>query len=342
MSLVSIVAAFEEQARGILDPGVRAYYDTGAGIEETLAANVAAWRQWWLRPRVFRDVARVDPSTTLLGTPVSTPVGVAPTGFQHLAHAEGELATARGADRARAMFTLATRSLRPLHELGTAAGVWWFQIYLLRDRDLTESIVRAAAAAGARALVLTLDVPYVAAKARPTDAVLDVGRLVPELTSRDDDSTHQSPSVGPADITWLREISGGLPVIAKGVLRDGDAKACVDAGADAVWVSNHGGRQLDGAIPSALALPEVARAVGDKVEVYVDGGIRTGRDVLRALALGARAAFVGRPTLWALAAGGADGVASLLAGLSAELREALALAGFTGVHDIEPDSVRLR
>lgn len=339
---MSIVATYEQQARATLDPGTLAYFATGSGIEETLATNVEAWQQLMLRPRMFRDVAAVDTTTTLLGTPVAAPVGISPTGFQHLAHADGELATARGADRAGSLFTLATRSLRPLSELGAAAGAWWFQIYILRDRDLTATIVRAAAAAGARALVLTLDVPYVAAKARPTDAALDVGRLVPELTARDDDSTHQSPSVTPPDIAWLREISGGLPVIAKGVLRDDDAKACVDAGADAIWVSNHGGRQLDGAIPSALALPEVVRAVGDRVEVYVDGGVRTGRDVVRALALGARAAFVGRPALWALAADGADGVASLLTGLHAETREAVALTGFTNVHDIEPDIVRTR
>lgn len=339
---MSIVATYEQRARATLDPGIMAYYATGSGIEETLAAGSAAWQQLLLRPRVFRDVAAVDPGTTLLGTPVSAPVGIAPTGFQHLAHADGELATARGADRAGSLFTLATRSMRPLAELGAAAGPWWFQIYILRDRDLTATIVRAAVAAGTRALVLTLDVPYVAAKARPTDAALDVGRLVPELTDRDDDSTHQSPSVTPRDIAWLRELAGGLPVIVKGVLRDDDAKACVDAGADAIWVSNHGGRQLDGAIPSAMALPEVARAVGDRVEVYVDGGIRTGRDVLRALALGARAAFVGRPALWALAAGGADGVADLLTGLHEEVREAFALSGVTGVADIEPGLVRTR
>ncbi len=316
----------------MLGAGAYAYLATGSGRELTLGANQAAWAGWWLRPHVLRDVTAVDLHTTVLGTEVASPVMVAPTGYQRVAHAEGEVASARGAADAGALYVLSTRASRPLADVAAAAGPWWMQVYVLADRGLSDEVVRRATDAGARALVLTGDTPMVSTRAREGgfDFVREAG-LVRDLGGDRDDAAlelavQQAPDVTYADIGRLRELSG-LPVVVKGVLRADDARACLDAGAAAVWVSNHGGRQLDGAVPTALALPEVVEAVGDDAEVYVDGGVRHGRDVLRALALGARAVAVGRPVLWALVTGGADGVRDLFEAYGADLAEAMALAG---------------
>nr|WP_202805606.1 alpha-hydroxy acid oxidase [Actinopolymorpha alba] len=332
----------ERRAREILPPDIFGYLATGSGVEETLATNDAAWRQFPLRPRILRDVARVDTGTTLLGTPVASPVHVAPTGYQTLAHASGEAGVAKGTADAGSLYVLSTRATASLDEVAAVAGPWWLQVYVLRDRDLSARIVERAAACGARALVLTADTPYVAAKARAANVPVGGSArfLIPELVARDDEGTWQNPSVTFDDIGWLREVSGGLPVVVKGVLRGDDARSCVEAGASALYVSNHGGRQLDGALATAFALAEVRAAVGEECEVYVDGGIRTGRDVVRALALGANAAFVGRPALWALATSGSDGVRDLLSSLHEEVDEALALCGCRSVAEVTPDLVR--
>lgn len=317
----------QEQARAVLEPYAYDYAATGAGAEETLAANEAAWREVDLWPRVLRDVSSVDLATTVLGTPVAAPVGLAPVAYHRLFHPDGEVATASGAGES--LFVLSTKATSSFDDVAPVLGAWWQQVYVMRDRDLTARVVRRAVTCGARALVLTVDTPYVAVKAHPSEVPPEVPLtpLVPGVLDTGNEGCWNAPDVTTADIGWLRELSGGLPVVVKGVVRGDDARACLDAGAAAVWVSNHGGRQLDGAVPTARALPAVADAVGDRAEVYVDGGVRTGRDVVRALALGARAVFVGRPQVWALATGGADGVRSMLATLRAETWEALALAG---------------
>lgn len=327
-----------EEARAILPEGVFQYVATGAGVEETLTAAAPAWQQYYLRPRLPRDVTAVDTSTTLLGTKVSGPVHVAPTGFQRIVHPDGETATAKAANETGSLLVLSSRSTSSLEEVSAVAGPWWLQAYVLRDRDLTAEIVRRAAAAGAQAVVLTVHTPHVARKARSYEFDTSVGSpIIPELATRDDLGVWQAPDVTLEDIQWLAGLSGGVPVVVKGILRGDDARACIDAGAQAVWVSNHGGRQLDGAIPSAIALSEVVEAIDE--EVYVDGGIRTGRDVVRALALGARAAFVGRPVVWALAVGGADGVRDLLNGFREDVEETMALTGCTSIDEIGPDLV---
>jgi 4-hydroxymandelate oxidase len=337
-------AELHRRARKLLPRNVYDYYAGGAGRERTLRASEKAWRQVWMAPRVLRDVSAVDTGTRLLGTVFSTPLCVAPTGYQRLAHPDGELATAAGAARAGALFVLSTRSTCRIEDVAEAVarhgGTWWFQVYLMRDRSLTEGLVRRAAAAGAAALVLTADTPVVGRKRRDSDdgVVGDEDFLVNLGALEDLTEATQAADHTFADIGWLSEVGGGLPVVVKGVLRGDDAAACGAHGAAAVLVSNHGGRQLDGALPSALALPEVAAALAgsgeDAVdtghagcEVYADGGIRTGEDALAALALGARAVFLGRPAVWALACGGADGVRSLLEGLTDDLAHAMALAG---------------
>ena len=325
----------EEAARWVLDADVFAFFAGGAGDEATLAAAEAAWPRIALRPRVLRDVSAVDTRTRVLGQELATPVCVAPVGYQTLAHPDGELATARGARRAGALLTVSTRSSLRIEDVAAEAGPWWFQVYVLRDRGLTRELVRRAAAAGATALVLTGDTPYLGRRRRDRDP-----GLVPDEIFRvnlgngfERGLAEQAPDVTYDDIGWLREISG-LPVVVKGVLRGDDARACAAAGASGVWVSNHGGRQLDGAVTTAEALPEVAAAVEGRAEVYADGGVRTGTDVLRALALGARAVFVGRPVLWCLATGGEDAVAAGLAELSDGLAHAMGLTGVTTVAKI--------
>ncbi len=319
------------------------FFACGSGDETTLAANTAAWRRVALRPHVLRDVSSVDTRVRVLGRELPTPVCVAPMGYQALAHPDGELATARGARRAGALLALSSRSSRRIEEVAAEAGPWWFQAYVLRDRGLTRELVRRAADAGAGAIVLTGDTPYLGRRRRDRDpglipdAMFGVNLVNLGMDSGtgpgarfDRASAEQAADVTYDDIAWLREISG-LPVVVKGVLRGDDGLSCAAAGAEGIWVSNHGGRQLDGAVATARALPEVADAVGGAAEVYVDGGVRTGVDVLRALALGARAVFVGRPVLWCLAVGGANAVAEGLGELSGGLAHAMGLAGVTSV-----------
>jgi 4-hydroxymandelate oxidase len=342
-------AALQRRARAVLTREVYDYVTGGSGRERTLRANERAWRQVWLAPRGLRDVSMVNTATGLLGVAVRTPICVAPTGFQGLAHPDGELATAAGAARAGALFVLATRSSRTIEDvaavLAAEQGPWWFQVYVMRDRQLTARVVRRAAAAGAAALVLTADTPVVGRKRKDAEGLVSAEDFLVNLGPLDNpDAAAQADDLSFADIGWLSEVSGGLPVVVKGVLRPDDALACVQHGAAAVIVSNHGGRQLDGAIPAAMALPQVAAALaadagtatgpGGAPPVYVDGGIRTGEDVLRALALGAAAVFLGRPVLWALACGGAEAVHALLAGLSADLAHAMALAGTVTVAEV--------
>jgi 4-hydroxymandelate oxidase len=330
----------ETEARELLPQEVYDYVAGGAVDELTMADNRLAWDRIRLRPRVLRDVRHVSTATAVLGSPVAHPIGVAPTAFHRMCHDGGEPATAAGAADAGALFVLSTRATAPMEDVAHATGdaPWWFQVYVLNDRDLTESFVRRAAACGARALVLTGDTPVLGRRLRDirNRFVLPSHLGTIESLDRPGNLADQAAGVTFADVAWLAEASG-LPVVVKGVLRADDAERCVAAGAAGVWVSNHGGRQLDGAIASADALAEVIDAVSGRVEVYVDGGIRRGADVLKALAMGATAAFVGRPAAWALTVGGRDGVRGLLDGFRAELELAMALAGAASIAEITPD-----
>lgn len=345
-------AQLQRRARELLPSEVYDYYANGSGSERTLRASVKAWQRTWLAPQVLRDVSATDTAVSLLGAALATPVGVAPTAFHRMAHPDAELATAAGAARAGALYVLSTRSTCRIEDVGAvvtaAGGTWWFQVYVMRDRGLTAGLVRRAVRAGAAALVLTADTPVVGRKRWSQQARLAVSDrdfLVNLGPLADHEDAAQAANVTFADIGWLAGIAGGLPVVVKGVLRPDDALACAAHGASAIIVSNHGGRQLDGAIPTAWALPAVVEATrmagAGGCPVYVDGGIRTGRDVLAALALGARAVFVGRPVLWALACGGADGVCELLTGLTAEFAHAMALAGVAAAADVPAVAVPL-
>lgn len=339
--------ALEAAARERLQADVYDYYAGGAGTETTLAEAPGAWRSWRLRPRVLRGVTAVDLGTELLGTPVRSPVGVAPWAYQGMAHPDGELATARGAAAAGSLVTASTSATRSLEEVvGAADGSpAWFQLYRLHSSAHTDDLARRAGRAGYRALVLTVDLPLLGRRHRDLrhDFALPAGLRMANHPVVDGDRPTLEDL---ATATWTFDDIGrfgelsGLPVVVKGVLRGDDALACVQAGASAVWVSTHGGRQADPAVASAHALPEVVDAVGEDVEVYADGGVRSGSDALTALALGARAVFVGRPAIWGLATGGADGVAAVLTGLAEELAHTMALCGVDDVRSVPRDTVR--
>ena len=332
------VSELERQARELLRPEVYEYYAGGSGGEVTLRANAEAWKQIRFLPRVLRDVSVVHTGVQL-GPPLNlglrTPIAVAPTAYHRLAHPEGEAATAAGAARAGALFVLSSRCSRRIEEVAAAVagarGCWWFQVYMMRERELTAGLIRRAAAAGARALVLTGDTPVVGRRAlMPGAGVISDRDFEDNLGRLDDLSRARIVPASLDDIGWLAEISGGLPVVVKGVLRADDAAACLSAGAAGVIVSNHGGRQLDQALPTALALTAVRAAAAGR-PVFVDGGVRRPEDVLAGLALGAPLVFAGLPVLWALACGGEDGVQAWLEELTAGLAHVMALAGAASV-----------
>ncbi len=327
------LSSLETRASAALDPAVAEYVNRGSGEGLTRDANVAAWRRRRLRPRVLRDVGTIETSTTLLGAPVASPVVVAPTAMQRLVHAEGELATARAAARARTVMVVSMVATCSLGEVADAApgAPRWAQLYLLRDRGRTRAMAEAARDAGYQAIVASVDgaaVPH----GDHRGATPPVGALPNlELGGRADHDLLGAlrdfdPTVTVDDLARFGEWSG-LPVVVKGVLRGDDARACADAGVAAVAVSNHGGRIVDGCVATGDVLAEVADAVGGDAEVYVDGGIRDGADVLKALALGADAAMVGRPVVWGLAIGGEDGAAEVLDALRRDLARAMAFCG---------------
>ena len=338
----------EERARDVVEPAAYNYVAGGADDELTLADNVAAWNRYRLRPRMLRGVDIPDLRTTVLGQPVASPVLVAPTAYHQLVHPDGELATSIGAARAGTLMVLSTTASTPMEDVAAAApdGARWFQLYVHTDRELTLSLLHRAEAAGYCALVLTVDTPRLGRRRRdgaggfvlptgirPANLLADASANLAQYAAQSFDATLTFEAV-----TWLcRQTS--LPVVVKGVLRGDDARACIDAGASAVLVSNHGGRQLDGVVATADALPEIVAAVGDRGEVYVDGGIRRGTDVLRALALGARAVFIGRSVVWGLALNGADGVFDVLGAFAAETEDAFALAGVRSCADAGPDLI---
>jgi 4-hydroxymandelate oxidase len=344
------LAALEQAARGRLDPAVYDYLAGGADAELTLADNLAAWSRLKLRPRVLRDVRRVDTATAVLGTPLPTPIMVAPTAYHGLVHPDGELASAAGAAAAGHLMVLSTQSNRALEEVARHApgAPRWFQVYVHIDHAFTEELVGRAAAAGYSALVLTADLPVYGNRLRdvrnrlafPPGMVL--GNAVERFGAGGDDvyahASRFDAGLEPATIAWLRDRSG-LPVLVKGVLRGDDAEAFVAAGAAGIVVSNHGGRQLDTALAAADALPEVVAAVDGRAEVLVDGGVRRGTDVVKALCMGAGGVLVGRPVLWGLATGGADGVRAVLQGLQEELQRAMALCGAVGLADLTADLI---
>ncbi|MFF4284584.1 alpha-hydroxy acid oxidase [Streptomyces sp. NPDC001633] len=350
---------YEAAARARLDRPVYDFIAGGSGDEVTLRGERAAYERYRLRPRTLVDVSHCETGTTLLGSPVSFPVGVAPMAYHRLVDAEGETATVRAAGAVGALTVTSTFASRTIEETARAAtGPLWLQLYVLRERAVTESLVRRAEAAGYRALVITVDAPRMARRERDLrngfslprhirPVNLDDGQAGGLHGSRAGSSTladhaarHHDAAFTWQDLAWLRSLTS-LPLVLKGVLTGQDARRAAELGVEGLIVSTHGGRQLDGAIAALDALPEVVAAVPETCEVLVDGGIRRGTDVLKALALGARAVLVGRPVLWGLAVDGAAGAERVLATLRAELTEAMALTGRPRLDAIAPDLLHL-
>ncbi|MDT8450495.1 MAG: L-lactate dehydrogenase [Wenzhouxiangellaceae bacterium] len=369
-------ADYRERARRRLPRFLFDYYTGGAGRERTMAANVADWAGVRLRQRVLVDVDGIDTTSTLAGEHCAMPLALAPIGLGGMAARRGEVQAVRAANTASVPFTLSTVGLCGLAEVAAASSApFWFQLYMIRDRGVVDAVLEQAWAAGCRTLVFTVDLPMPGPRHRDTrngmavpglhskflkasqvvarpgwlwnvalrGGPMSLGTMNPHVAAASDpDSfrrwidTQFDPTVTWNDIDRLRAKWRGR-LLLKGILDQSDARSCVDAGADGIVVSNHGGRQLDGVASTAAKLPEIVRAVGDRTEVLVDGGIRGGIDVFRALALGASGVLIGRPWVWALAAAGAPGLERLLAGFRDELRLAIALTGRNRIADIGPD-----
>ena len=339
---------YERLAEERLDPAAWGYFAGGAGDEWTLRENVEAWSRWRLRPRVLVDVGNVNAATSVLGTEISMPIIVAPTAYHRVVHPEGEAGTARAAAAAETIMCLSTLATASPEEVAQAApeAPRWFQVYVYKRRDVTWRWVERALEVGFRALVLTVDLPVVGRRERDlrTGFAIPEGIEVPSMAAATTDwsGAFRDIEIDPT-LSWrdLEELCSryDVPVLVKGVLGAEDARLAVEHGAAGVVVSNHGGRQLDG-VPATLdVLPEVAEAVGGRIEVLVDGGVRRGTDVLKALALGARAVLVGRPVVWGLAVDGPDGVRRVLELLREELELGLALLGAAAPADVTRDHV---
>jgi 4-hydroxymandelate oxidase len=342
----------EPLAREQLTDQAYAYLTGGSGDEHTLRWNTEAWSRIRLAPRFLVDVSVIDTGLSLLGHDLAAPIVLAPTASHQLFHPEGELATVRGAAAAETIAIVSTLATVGVEDVGAAATApWWFQVYVQRDRGFTQDLVHRAVDAGASALVLTVDLPVLGA--RDTDRRNSLGLppgveyanirhldpapdpLPPE---RQVYNPHLDPTVTWADLDWLASLVD-VPVLAKGVLRPDDARRAVDHGAAALVVSNHGARNLDTVPATADVLPRVVAEIGGELPVLVDGGIRRGTDVAKALMLGATAVLVGRPYVWGLAAYGADGVKLVVDLLRTELEMAMGLLGAPTLADLTADLV---
>jgi 4-hydroxymandelate oxidase len=348
---------YEALANQQLPQMARDYYASGAWDEITLRDNRVAFDRYKLRPRMLVGVSQRDLSTQVLGQSLPLPILIAPMAFQCLAHPDGEIATAKAAAKLGSVMVLSTLSTKSIEDVASVRTQTpqWFQLYVHRDRGLTRALVERAYTAGFQALCLTVDTPLVGRRERDTRNQFTLppemelanlstltGLEIPYRTGESGLFAYFAEQIDPgltwADLAWLESLSP-LPVVVKGILRGDDAIRAVEHGAKAIIVSNHGGRQLDGALASIDALGEVVAAVGDKVDVLVDGGIRRGTDILKALALGAKAVLLGRPVLWGLALGGEAGVQHAIELLRDELDLAMALSGCAKLHDIDSSLV---
>lgn len=339
---------WEKAAKRLLPKVARDYYRSGADDERALRRNLDAFAEYVCWYRVLVDVRERDLSTSVMGIDVASPILVAPTAYHRMAHPDGELATARATAAEGTIYVASTLATTRLEEIADAvSSPKWFQLYVHKDRGFTRELVERAEAAGYEAIVLTVDTPFLGRRVRDerNGFSLPPGLEMANLTT--DAADHESGSLLAQymknrhdaglvwdDLAWVRSLSH-LPLVLKGVVRVDDAHRAVDAGARALIVSNHGGRQFDLAPATLHALPGVVDAVGDRAEVYLDGGVRSGNDVLVALGLGARAVLVGRPVLWGLAVDGEAGVRAVLSTLREELSLAMALAGMPTVRSID-------
>ncbi|KAG8185345.1 hypothetical protein JTE90_005472 [Oedothorax gibbosus] len=347
---------FEEFANIYLDRHSRDYYSSGAGDEVTLRDNENAFKKYRIRPRLLRNVAHRNMSLTLLGEPVGMPIGVSPVAFQKMAHPDGELGTARAVSKYGGVTILSTLSTTAMEDLSSRTppgSVHWLQVYVARDRDLTKALIHRADIAGYKAIVVTADSPVngMWGVNMVHNLTLPSHLRLPNLLANDDVQGAGSnlktrvgfslldPTLTWKDIQWIQTFTA-LPIVVKGILTAEDAVLAVEHGASGILVSNHGGRQLDG-VPATLdALPEIVQAVKGRAEVYLDGGVRSGGDIFKALALGAKAVFFGRPLIWGLVHSGQDGVEKVIDIMKTQLDTTMALAGASHLEDIQRSHVR--
>lgn len=345
------VGQFQGPAERLLDPQIRDYVAGGAGDELTLHRNEEAWQEIRLAPRILVDVSELDTGVELFGMHLPHPLIVAPTARHRAYHLDGEVGTLAGAAQAEALYVQSSLGSTPLDEVAAAAAEqpWWFQLYVQRDRSFTADLVAQAVESGAKALVLTVDTPTLGARDRDKRNQLGAidGYAYPILANgpvaNDNTPAHRrvynpmlSPDITWEDLAWLADIAG-VPVLTKGNLRGDEAVRCLDHGAAGIIVSNHGARNLDTVPATAEALPRVIDVVAGRAPVLVDGGIRRGTDVVKALAHGAAAVLVGRPVVWGLTVAGADGVRHVLEILRTETEMAMALLGARTLADLTPD-----
>lgn len=320
-----------------LSAAAYAFYAYGCGAEQSLEENVSAWRHWHLRPRMLRGSEKLTTRTTVLGTEIALPVLLAPCGLNRLAHDDGELAVAAAAAAAGTIQVLSSTTSTPVEKVAASTEApKWFQLYCDATPSGTDERIRRPLDNGFRALVITVDTPYLGLRYK---GLADLQGFAAELARIETQAAFiETPNLDWAEIERIAS-THDVPVLLKGILHPDDAVLAAEHGAAGVIVSNHGARQLDGTIPPALALPAIVEAVGGRLEVYVDGGIRSGVDVLRALALGARAVLIGRPYLWALAIDGEAGVRELLQRFDVEIRNAMALSGQSDPSSVDRDIV---
>ena len=344
MTTQRFVDGLEQRAADLLPEAVFRYLRQGSRDGVTAAEATRAWDRFRFLPQVMRDVTHVETGTSLLGTPVDTPFAIAPTTMQRAVHPDGEIAMAQAAADSGALMVASSNAGSTFEDIAGTGVRWWLQMYITAERQTSLPVLKRAVSAGAEAVVLTVDTPVVGTKYDGGGpSVWDVAEA-DWVRANFPDKHGQTPGdekatdLGPQDVDWLAQATG-LPVVIKGVLRPGDARRCLDAGASAVWVSNHGGRQLDYAAATADRLGAVVAEVGTSTEVYVDGGVRNARHALVALALGARGVFLGRLPVYALAADGSDGVRRMFQELSAELVDGLMLAGCATVRHVPADLV---
>lgn len=347
---------YEQLAKEHLSQMAFDYYSSGAWDEVTLRDNLAAFTRVKLRPKMLVDVSNINLTTQVLGESLQLPLLIAPMAFQCLADPEGEIATALAAEIAGVGMVLSTLATKSLEEVATVAkGLQWFQLYIHKDQGLTQALVQRAYTAGYKAICLTVDAPMLGKRERdqrneftlppglhPANLTNISGLDIPQAPGESGLLTYFAQQINPAvtwqDLEWLQSLSP-LPLVVKGILRADDAVRAVEYGAQAIVVSNHGGRQLDGAIASLDALPDIIAAVDGKAEVLLDGGIRRGTDILKALAYGAKAVLIGRPVLWGLAVAGKIGVSHIISLLQDELNLAMALSGCASLGDIDSSLV---
>ncbi|KAI8079947.1 FMN-dependent dehydrogenase [Halteromyces radiatus] len=349
---------FEALAQKSLNAAIFGYFSSGADSEMTLQRNRQAYDQLLIRPKILVDVEKIDISTTILGQHIQTPIGFSPTAFHQMAHDDGELATARASASLGTCYCAATYSNYSMDDIQKAAqsiskdALQWFQLYVEKDREVTAKLVRHCEKVGYKALVVTVDRPRLGRRLIDTRTgfKLPSHLRLGNFSNEDDDDDartgegayltgHIDASLSWADLAWLRSLSS-LPIVLKGIFRAEDARLAIQHGVSGLIVSNHGGRQLDGCPATLEVLPEIVDACKNtNVEVYIDGGIRKGTDVFKALALGARAVFIGRPVLWGLAYDGENGIKRVLNHLNYDLRLAMALAGTTSIDSISSDYV---